>query len=286
MDPNNFNAFFQQWMQNYQQSSNSNSQFPPNHNFQPPQNPNFQPPQNPNFQFPQFPPYPNFQSSSTENFQFPSTENSQVPSTQNYESQVPEFSTQVGLENIDLETPPPGSNSKKKKETKPRDTWCHADDMNLVESWISTSKDSIKGDSQKSDGYWQAIANEFNKNRGSRNEKNYNQCKHRFTKISKEVQKFVGCYRQAKSLQQSGEVDTDVMNRARQIFEETEPFKSFTMEAAWERLKKEPKWCATNESASKRTKVSASGAYSSSSNPETPTSEYNPASPNFDRLIG
>jgi hypothetical protein len=46
-------------------------------------------------------------------------------------------------------------------------------------------------------------------------------------------------------------------------------------------LKDEPKWLAgLTEPSAKRTKNSASGAYSSFSNPLTPTSsEYNPPSP-------
>jgi len=42
-------------------------------------------------------------------------------------------------------------------------------------------------------------------------------------------------------------------------------------------LKEEPKWRAGSlEPSAKRTKNSTSGANSSSSNPSTPTSEYNP----------
>ncbi|CAK8542509.1 unnamed protein product [Lathyrus sativus] len=55
----------------------------------------------------------------------------------------------------------------------------------------------------------------------------------------------------------------------------------FTFEAAWRLLKDEPKWLAgSSEASAKRTKNSTLGAYSSSSNPLTPTSnEYNSPSP-------
>ncbi|CAI8607129.1 unnamed protein product [Vicia faba] len=59
----------------------------------------------------------------------------------------------------------------------------------------------------------------------------------------------------------------------------------FIFEAAWRLLKDEPKWLAgSSEASTKRTKNSASGAYSSSSNPPTPTSSgYNPPSPTLSR---
>ena len=55
----------------------------------------------------------------------------------------------------------------------------------------------------------------------------------------------------------------------------------FNLEYAWRLLKDEPKWMGESlETSSKRTKISASGAYSSSSNPETPSSyEYNSTTP-------
>ncbi|CAI8592445.1 unnamed protein product [Vicia faba] len=63
----------------------------------------------------------------------------------------------------------------------------------------------------------------------------------------------------------------------------------FTFEAAWRLLKDEPKWLAgSSEASTKRRKNSTSGAYSSPSNPLTPTSsEYDPSSPTLSgRPIG
>ncbi|KAJ1418068.1 No apical meristem-associated, C-terminal domain [Sesbania bispinosa] len=59
----------------------------------------------------------------------------------------------------------------------------------------------------------------------------------------------------------------------------------FEFENAWDILRKQPKWLAQFEESSKRTKVSASGEYSSSSNADTPSS-YEPTSPTMDRPIG
>ncbi|CAI8610332.1 unnamed protein product [Vicia faba] len=63
----------------------------------------------------------------------------------------------------------------------------------------------------------------------------------------------------------------------------------FTFEAAWRLLKDEPKWLAgSSEASTKIRKNSASGAYSSPSNPLTPTSsKYDSSSPTLSgRPIG
>lgn len=59
----------------------------------------------------------------------------------------------------------------------------------------------------------------------------------------------------------------------------------FKLENVWHILRKQPKWFAQFEELGKRTEVSASGAYLSSSNTDTPLS-YEPTSPTMDRPIG
>jgi hypothetical protein len=95
-------------------------------------------------------------------------------------------------------------------------------------------------------------------------------------------------------LKKSGITDKDILEAARTIYnsDEKTPFK---MEVQWQLLKDEPKWnFKSSESGTKRTKISASraysssasGAYSSSSNLETETSEYNPTLPTMTRPMG
>ena len=57
------------------------------------------------------------------------------------------------------------------------------------------------------------------------------------------------------------------------------------MEMQWHYLKDEPKWKSLTDNSSKRTKNSASGAYSSSLNLETPTSKYDTPSSTTTRPI-
>lgn len=70
------------------------------------------------------------------------------------------------------------------------------------------------------------------------------------------------------------------MNSAHAYFSQDDGV-PFTLEYAWRLLKDEPKWMgAPIATSSKRTKTSIGGAYSSSPNPETPSSyEFNSTSP-------
>ncbi|KAJ1417755.1 No apical meristem-associated, C-terminal domain [Sesbania bispinosa] len=85
------------------------------------------------------------------------------------------------------------------------------------------------------------------------------------------MQKFVGCYVQAVRRRKSGCSENDVMNDAFAIFNQDEG-ESFKFEYAWRLLKDNPKWNSEcGGGSSKRTKIYASGAYTSSSPSETPT---------------
>lgn len=113
------------------------------------------------------------------------------------------------------------------------------------------------------------------------------QLKCRWHRLNNIVQKFAGCYKQAVQRKRSGSSESDIMADAYKIFCQDEG-EQFKLEYAWRLLKDEPKWAGESYGcSSKRTKISASGAYSSSSNPETPTeSGYDPASPTLVRPIG
>ena len=100
------------------------------------------------------------------------------------------------------------------------------------------------------------------------------------------VQKFVGCYKQVVNGKKSGTSENDIMTVAHAFFTQDKGT-TFNLEYAWRLLKDEPKWMgASTENSSKRTKNSASGAHSSSSNLATPSSyEFNSSSP-MERPMG
>jgi len=86
------------------------------------------------------------------------------------------------------------------------------------------------------------------------------------------VHKFATCYKQAYSRKKSGSSEDDIMEDALAIYAH-DTSSRFMLVSAWKLLKNEPKWsCQITEESNMRTKNYASGAYTSSSNPDTPTS--------------
>ncbi|KEH18295.1 no-apical-meristem-associated carboxy-terminal domain protein [Medicago truncatula] len=74
------------------------------------------------------------------------------------------------------------------------------------------------------------------------------------------MSKFVGCYKDVVALKKSGTSESDIILAANFFYQDVH--ENFSFENARRLLKVEHKW--------------PSGEYSSSSNPPTPTSEYNP----------
>ncbi|XP_057719237.1 glutathione S-transferase T2-like [Arachis stenosperma] len=97
-------------------------------------------------------------------------------------------------------------------------------------------------------------------------------CKKRWYKINKVVAQFASCYDQANRNIRSGSNADDIKELAYKLYS-TYYGQKFTFESM---LRLEQKWRSqlpTQSGGSKRTKVSATGAYSSSSNPETPLAD-------------
>jgi hypothetical protein len=242
MDPNQYNFQKSMWnlMQNYQDSNSQNSQF-----LTLPTNPNM-------FYRPQM---------DTQGVEFPRYE-TQPPIGSMSECQVPQFSTQVGLENITLEE---GEKLSAKKKT--RELFTREEDILLIKSWLSISKDSVVGVDQKADSFWLRITSNYNEYREKLREKTIGQLKARWHRINGFVQKFVGCYKLAVRGKKSGTSEKDIMAEAHAFYCQ-EGNGAFNHEFAWQLLKDEPKWMgASTGCSSKRTKTSESGAYTTSSNP-------------------
>ncbi|KAG5020838.1 hypothetical protein JHK87_016693 [Glycine soja] len=139
--------------------------------------------------------------------------------------------------------------------------------------WLNVSKDSIIGVNQTSKQYWTRIKNGYNNDdvRQSRQfcERSWILLKSRWNRIHPPVQKFNGCYKQVNKHRRSESSEKDVLANAHMIYSQ-DTGKKFEVEHAWLLLKDQPKLDAKFMSkCSKRTKVSAFGNYSSSSNPET-----------------
>ncbi|KAJ1409827.1 putative glutathione S-transferase [Sesbania bispinosa] len=128
-------------------------------------------------------------------------------------SQVPPFSSQVGLENITLDEEQGDAITKKK-----RVGFSNEEDKLLIQSWLNISKDAIVGADQKADGFWLRINNSYNEHRGSLQERKGRQLKARWQKLNAIVPKFSGCYKQTCSVKQSGSSENDVMAAAYEIY--------------------------------------------------------------------
>ncbi|XP_058782011.1 uncharacterized protein LOC131656283 [Vicia villosa] len=202
------------------------------------------------------------------------------------ESEIPQFCTQDSLKTINLDEDV-GTTS---VVNIPKTRFQPKEDELLIQSWLNVSKDPIVGVDKKGDRFWKRIGEAYNKHRGKIfQERKPLTLKGRWhKKINPSVNKFVGCYKQAMNLKKSGSSEINIISAAYDIYYQDEREK-FTFESAWRLLKDEPKWLAgSSEPSAKRTKNSASGAYSSSSNPPTPTSneDNSPSPSSLRRPIG
>ncbi|RYR39048.1 hypothetical protein Ahy_A09g044453 [Arachis hypogaea] len=108
-----------------------------------------------------------------------------------------------------------------------------------------------------------------------RHDKGVVTCKKRWYKINKTVAQFTSCYDQASRNIRSGSNTDGIKELAYKLYS-TNYGKKITFERHWNMLRLEQKWRSqlpTQNGGSKRIKVSATGAYSSSSNPETPLAD-------------
>ncbi len=115
------------------------------------------------------------------------------------ESQVLQFSTQVGLENITLNEEEEGTTKKNK-----RIRFEQPEDELLIQTWLNISKDPIVGVDQKADSFWTRIRDNYNNYRGRLIEREAGALKSRWHKMNASVQKFCGCYKIAVKQNTSG----------------------------------------------------------------------------------
>ena len=93
-------------------------------------------------------------------------------------------------------------------------------------------------------------------------------------RINVRAQRFGACHDQAYRRIGSGSNDNDIIELAHKLFEAIEN-KKCNCVRHWNELRREQKWRSqsTQSGGSKRMKINASEAYSSSSNSETPVGE-------------
>jgi hypothetical protein len=89
--------------------------------------------------------------------------------------------------------------------------------------------------------------------------------------VKRDITKFNGAYAKAMNARSSGQSDDMVLKNAHEFFRGQNKGRSFIYEYLWKVAKDMPKWrrIIQEESTTKRTKISKSGAYTSSSNQDT-----------------
>ncbi|XP_057717801.1 glutathione S-transferase T2-like [Arachis stenosperma] len=170
-----------------------------------------------------------------------SNPSSQTPIQSSPNSQYSDFTNPRGLDAIDL-----NDDDIEDRRQDSIQHWHWEEDEMLISAWLNVSTDPG------------VVA-----------------CKKRWYKINKAVAQFAGCYDQASRNIRSGSNADDIKELAYKLYS-TNYGQKFTFERHWNMLRLEQKWRSqlpTQSGGSKRTKVSATGAYSSSSNPETPLAD-------------
>ncbi|KAL6614841.1 hypothetical protein ACP70R_037111 [Stipagrostis hirtigluma subsp. patula] len=154
-----------------------------------------------------------------------------------------------------------------------RINWNEEENLRLLSAWLEHSIDPIDGIDKKSEYYWKAVAADFNKN-GPKNghKRTIKQLKTHWGGVKREIAKFCGVYSRARSTYCSGQSDDMLMDKVRAWYKKENQDKPFTLEYMWREVKDLPKWRRVIQAEgmnNKRTKISESGAYTSSSNQDT-----------------
>ncbi|XP_052137632.1 glutathione S-transferase T3-like [Oryza glaberrima] len=155
----------------------------------------------------------------------------------------------------------------------PRTNWKEEENLRFVSTWLNNSVDSVDGNDKKSEYYWKDVADEFNSNRPrNAHTRTVKQMKTHGDNVKRDIAKFCGAYAQVRNTCTSGYSEDMIMEKAHAWYKNQSQQKPFTLEYMWRELKDQPKWrriVKKEENKNKRTKISESGAYTSSSNQDT-----------------
>jgi len=153
-----------------------------------------------------------------------------------------------------------------------RMNWTEDENIRLLSSWLNNSVNPIDGNDKKPEYYWKAVVAEFNSNTASNRKRTVVQCKTHWGGCKRDISKFCGVYSRVRSTWSSGHSDDMIMEKSHAWYKSQSSGKPFTLEYMWRELKDQPKWRTVVKKElgkNKRTKISESGAYTSSSTQNT-----------------
>ncbi|XP_074337428.1 glutathione S-transferase T3-like [Apium graveolens] len=158
--------------------------------------------------------------------------------------------------------------------------WKWDEDKLLISAWLNVSTDPMIGTDQKGEIFWERIREYCEESIPGLIKRGGIAIKKRWQRINEGAQRYGACYDQAERRVGSGS-NLDNITRLAHELHIAKYKKKSNFDKHWNELRRQPKWRApsTNSESMKRTKLSDSGAYSSSTNTETPTSTNDVESP-------
>ncbi|XP_062099745.1 glutathione S-transferase T3-like [Humulus lupulus] len=139
--------------------------------------------------------------------------------------------------------------------------------------------DDIVGNDQTSTHFWARIA-EYNTNQKCEKARTGRQYKDHWSKVNQNVARFNECYKRVKQTHHSGWSDEKNLENAHQLYKSQNKNSIFLLVDCWRLLKDEPKWNTMYQpKRGKRTKVSESRAFTSSSNADISDDEVREVRP-------
>ncbi|XP_074347416.1 glutathione S-transferase T3-like [Apium graveolens] len=151
--------------------------------------------------------------------------------------------------------------------------WKWSEDKLLISAWLNVSIDPLVGTDQKADAFWDRIRQYCEESNPGLIKRGVQAIKKRWQRINEGAQRYGSCYDQAERKIGSGSNVDNIIELAHELHKARYKKKS-NFDKHWSELRKQPKWRTPSSSGSaKRTKLSDSGAYSSSANNETPTND-------------
>jgi hypothetical protein len=136
-----------------------------------------------------------------------------------------------------------------------------------VSAWLNNSNDPIDGNSKKSEHFWSQIVQAYNNSAPPELKKAIIQCKNHWNKTAPKVKRFNAVYNELKSVYASGQSEEQLMKKVRlKYMADAKTKRPFPFEHWWEMVRKQQVWRSdlSFDEMNKRSKLSASGAYSSS----------------------
>ena len=148
--------------------------------------------------------------------------------------------------------------------------WKWSEDKLLISAWLNVSTDPIIGADQKGEAFWDRIRQYCEESNPGLIKRGAIAIKKRWQRINEGAQKYGSCYEQAERRVGSGSNLDNIIEPAHDLHKAKYKKKS-NFELHWNELRRQPKWRAPTPSggSGKRTKLSDSGAYSTSGNDET-----------------